>query len=270
MRAVKGLVRLQGVVRGQSVKRQTANAMKYMQLVVRVQSQIQSRRIQMLDSAAAPPHPSAEDNGNWDDSVLSKEEVDERTKKKVEAIVKRERAMAYAYSHQVWRAGGEREGVQKGFPWWYNWLDRHIPQRQYESMDTPTPRSSKSTMRMTPLRTPVASSQRSPFEFPARDNDSLTSCPAFSRPNYMTPTVSAKAKSRASGSPRERLTPTDSSRRLSFPFTTRRGPPSTSSFLSPNNVKSRPKSVISVGNASVDSTLSMPAAMGRKPFNRFV
>lgn len=44
---------------------------------------------------------SAEDNGNWDDSVLSKEEVDERTKKKVEAIVKRERAMAYAYSHQV-------------------------------------------------------------------------------------------------------------------------------------------------------------------------
>lgn len=54
---MKGLVRLQGVVRGQSVKRQTANAMKYMQLVVRVQSQIQSRRIQMLDSAAAPPHP---------------------------------------------------------------------------------------------------------------------------------------------------------------------------------------------------------------------
>lgn len=51
-RALKGLVRLQGVVKGQNVKRQTANAMKYMQLLVRVQSQIQSRRIQMLESQA--------------------------------------------------------------------------------------------------------------------------------------------------------------------------------------------------------------------------
>lgn len=40
------------MVKGQNVKRQTANAMKYMQLLVRVQSQIQSRRIQMLESQA--------------------------------------------------------------------------------------------------------------------------------------------------------------------------------------------------------------------------
>lgn len=51
-RALKGLVRLQGVVRGQNVKRQTSNAMKYMQLLVRVQSQIQTRRIQMLENQA--------------------------------------------------------------------------------------------------------------------------------------------------------------------------------------------------------------------------
>ena len=51
-RALKGLVRLQGVVRGQNAKRQTTNAMKYMQLLVRVQSQIQSRRIQMLENQA--------------------------------------------------------------------------------------------------------------------------------------------------------------------------------------------------------------------------
>uniref|UniRef100_A0A5B6ZGI4 Uncharacterized protein n=1 Tax=Davidia involucrata TaxID=16924 RepID=A0A5B6ZGI4_DAVIN len=49
-RALKGLVRLQGVVRGQNVKRQTMNAMKHMQLLVRVQTQIQSRRIQMLEN----------------------------------------------------------------------------------------------------------------------------------------------------------------------------------------------------------------------------
>lgn len=51
-RALRGLVRLQGVVRGQNVKRQTVNAMKQMQLLVRVQTQIQSRRIQMLENQA--------------------------------------------------------------------------------------------------------------------------------------------------------------------------------------------------------------------------
>lgn len=49
---MKGLVRLQGVVRGHSVKRQTMNAMKYMQLLVRIQTQVQSRRIQMLENRA--------------------------------------------------------------------------------------------------------------------------------------------------------------------------------------------------------------------------
>lgn len=51
-RALRGLVRLQGVVRGQNVRRQTMNAMKQMQLLVRVQSQIQTRRIQMLENQA--------------------------------------------------------------------------------------------------------------------------------------------------------------------------------------------------------------------------
>lgn len=33
--------------------------------------------------------------------MLTKEEIDARLQKRVEAVVKRERAMAYAYSHQV-------------------------------------------------------------------------------------------------------------------------------------------------------------------------
>ena len=41
-------------------------------------------------------------NDDWDDSVLTKEEVEIRMQKKVEAIIKRERSMAYAYSHQVY------------------------------------------------------------------------------------------------------------------------------------------------------------------------
>jgi hypothetical protein len=33
--------------------------------------------------------------------LLSRDEMDARTKRKVEAVIKRERALAYAYSHQV-------------------------------------------------------------------------------------------------------------------------------------------------------------------------
>lgn len=40
-------------------------------------------------------------NDDWDDSVLTKEQVEIRMQRKVEAIIKRERSMAYAYSHQV-------------------------------------------------------------------------------------------------------------------------------------------------------------------------
>lgn len=38
---------------------------------------------------------------DWDDSLLTKEEVESRLQRKVEAVIKRERAMAYAYSNQV-------------------------------------------------------------------------------------------------------------------------------------------------------------------------
>ncbi|KAK9072410.1 hypothetical protein SSX86_008844 [Deinandra increscens subsp. villosa] len=82
--------------------------MKQMQLLVRVQTQIQSQRIQMLKSQAHKPQPS---NNNshpqsemgdeyWDDSLITKEEKEARLKRKEDAAIRREKAMAYAYSHQ--------------------------------------------------------------------------------------------------------------------------------------------------------------------------
>ncbi|XP_051118335.1 protein IQ-DOMAIN 13 [Andrographis paniculata] len=146
-RAVRGLVRLQGVVKGQSVKRQTINAMKQLQLLVRVQTQIQSRRIQMLESQrrhdkeaestvskwTANLLSEAGQNEDWDDSTLTKDEADARLRKKVEAVIKRERAMAYAYSHQLWKANPTSTQTPvdiraNGYPWWWNWLDRQLPQ----------------------------------------------------------------------------------------------------------------------------------------------
>ncbi|GAV76394.1 IQ domain-containing protein/DUF4005 domain-containing protein [Cephalotus follicularis] len=363
-RALKGLVRLQGVVRGQNVKRQTANAMKHMQLLVRVQSQIQSRRIQMLENQARRQAQYRNDkevestfskwnfsqaseagNGDWDDSVLTKEEIEARMQKKVEAVIKRERSMAYAYSHQLWKSTPKSTQTtptdirSEGFPWWWNWVERQLPSANppesqatksfqltpprppsemrhsprpqssnymqqhfgFDCMDTPTPKSSRSTILPTAKRSrtppsyrvppasisslsnytrPRASGVESSFDLPLKDDDSLMSCPPFSVPNYMTPTVSAKAKVRASSNPKERFPGTPSSeskRRLSFPLTQGIGSFKWNkrSFFSSKDSSSqkiidKQETNQSIGNLSVDSTVSLPATVGRKPFNRFV
>ncbi|KAE8663098.1 Protein IQ-DOMAIN 14 [Hibiscus syriacus] len=361
-RAWKGLVRLQGVVRGQTVKRQTTTAMKHMQLLVRVQSQIQSRRIEMLENQARQQARFKNDkevesalgkltfgqaceagNEDWDDSLLTKEEIEARMQRKVEAVIKRERAMAYAHSHLLWKTtmksvyAGVSDIRTRG-PWWWNWLERQLSSRNapegqsmkdfkltptrpnselkpspklpssskqhqfmFDNMDTPTPKSTRSTMLPTtgPMQTPSrilqesssalskysrprASGVDSQFDLPLKDDDSLTSCPPFSVPNYMTPTVSAKAKARGNSNTNGVFVGTPGSeaskRRLSSSLTQGIGSfkwsrgssfsgkdhPSTQRGLDKN------QSLHSMGNFSVDSTVSMPATVGRKPFNRFV
>ncbi|GKB51804.1 IQ-DOMAIN 14-like protein, partial [Tanacetum coccineum] len=117
-----------------------------------------------------------------------------------------------------------------------------------------------------------------------KDDDSLMSCPPFSVPNYMSPTVSAKAKVRPTSNPKDRLTSTaasetSSKRRFSFPLTQNIGstfkwnkkPSSKDSTTSQAPiVLQKHKSTRSIGDRSIDSAISMPAAYGRKPFNRYV
>ncbi|PKI69809.1 protein IQ-DOMAIN 14 [Punica granatum] len=368
-RALRGLVRLQGVVRGQNVKRQTMNAMKYMQLLVRVQSQIQSRRIQMLENQARQQAqnkevesnlgkwslaPEAGNDEHWDDSLLTKEEVEVRLQRKVEAVIKRERAMAYAYSHQLWKSNPKSAQTPLmnmhagGYPWWWNWLERQLPQSNTPETQMQTPKSyrltpmrsnselkpsprptsssankqpsfgfdnidSAGTPRSTRSSVPISSSKvaRTPpssrmvppspgtsgsnklriratgreSPFGMKDDDSLASCPPFSVPSYMAPTVSAKAKVRANSNPRDRFpgTPSEeSSRRGSFPLTQgirsfkwNKGSIFSGSRDSPSSQRGngldKHQTLDSTGNLSVDSTVSLPAgAIGRKPFNRFV
>lgn len=113
-------------------------------------------------------------------------------------------------------------------------------------------------------------------DYPLRDNDSLTSCPPFSVPNYMTPTVSAQAKVRSHSNPKDRLLATpdrEQKRRLSFPLTQSIGsmrwgksPLFSSKDSSSRSVLGKNQPVHSVGNVSVDSTVSLPAHLRRRPF----
>ncbi|XP_016449710.1 protein IQ-DOMAIN 13 [Nicotiana tabacum] len=340
-KSLRGLARLQGVVRNRNAKRQTVNAMKQMQLLVRVQMQIQSRRTQMfqaLQSQAYTNDKEAEstlskwtklteagNHDDWDNSVLTKEEVEARRREKVEAVIKRERAMTYAYSHQLWKSNPKSivDIRASGIPWWWNWLDNQLPpgndsesqsavkdvhltpprtisehkpspwrlshnfrhlHLDNDSHESVTPRSTKSAVPLrgklmhTPRRTssPMsstsisnysrrrASAANSPFSHSFKDDDSLTSCPPFSGPSYMSPTLSARAKFRGKSIPEERnagTTPSNSSRRrLSFPLTPRSGKDATS--LRDHDPTG--------DHMSVGSTASTSSVVGRKPFNRFV
>ncbi|KAF3675966.1 hypothetical protein FXO38_04538 [Capsicum annuum] len=355
-RALRGLVRLQGVVRSSNVKKQTANAMKQMQLLVRVQTQIQSRRIQMLESQALQHQAYRNDKevessiskwtqlceagnqDNWDDSLLTKEEVEGRLRKKVEAVIKRERAMAYAYSHQLWKNDPKSalDLGANGFPWWWNWLERQLPSgnankipaavkdikltptraisehkpsptpvnnitfrrilSDYDNHDSSvTPMSTKSAIPTrgkqmhNPTRTPPmnnsslkkysrarASASNYPFDLPLKDDDSLTSCPPFSVPHYMSQTASAKAKARANSNPKERnleKQSSDTKKRFSFPLTPNvwSSKWSKGSGKDSTSRKEVDKHESMADHISVDSTVSMPAVVGgRRPFNRFV
>ncbi|XP_043703259.1 protein IQ-DOMAIN 13 [Telopea speciosissima] len=341
-RALKGLVRLQGVMRGQSVKRQTMNAMKRMQLLVRVQTQIQTRRIQMLDNRALQrqnlhkideswkealgkwitTEPSETGHQEeWDDSILAKEEIEARLQRKLEAIIKREKALAYAYSQQLWRTTPKSaqaalmEIRSGGLPWLWNWVERELPvypSEIHSAMHTRadltsnntinTPRSSKSTIipfntkhaprttttttmhtnSSTPMRHVKAGTGTAalPLDVPLRDDESLMSCPPFSVPNYMVPTISAKAKVRDHSNPKERETAGsshDRRRRFSFPLTQsigslrwNKGSLFSSKDSSSQRMFGKQDTLHSISNFSIDSTVSLPVGVGRKPFKRFV
>lgn len=162
----------------------------------------------------------------------------------------------------------------------------------YDHHDSLTPRSSRSAIPLksrpfqTPGRTPPPSGFKprggaasSAYDAPLKDDDSLVSCPPFSFPNYMTPTVSAKAKARANSNPRDRFPGTpgsESKRRFSFPLTPKSNAGSFKWSKGSNKDTAsqigteKREDARSIGDFSVDSTVSMPVLGGRKPFNRFV
>ncbi|GJM92208.1 hypothetical protein PR202_ga08649 [Eleusine coracana subsp. coracana] len=218
-------------MRGASVRRQTAQAMRCMQTLVRVQAHVRASRVEAMERRNRVM---LRDGGRWRAGSQVRRRVVGRqladaggggraTKRKVEAVIKRERALAYAYSHQLLKATPMAAhailaDLQSGRnPWWWTPMDR-----RHEPDPTTKPRPSRDTVSTafttaatTPARSVASSSYYAKPSRPARtiatkgvgstaapassirDDESLTSCPAFGVPNYMTPTVSASAKARA-------------------------------------------------------------------------
>ncbi|XP_008676677.1 calmodulin binding protein isoform X1 [Zea mays] len=151
LRALKGLVRLQALVRGHAVRKQAAETLQCMQALVRAQARVRARRVRVsLESQGTQKKPPEENvhedhvrdiEEDWCGSIGSVEEMKAKTLKRQEAAAKRERAMAYALTHQ-WQASSRKQKAAslqgQGLAgdenqWGRNWLERWMAARPWEN-----------------------------------------------------------------------------------------------------------------------------------------
>ncbi|KQK09422.1 protein IQ-DOMAIN 1 isoform X2 [Brachypodium distachyon] len=118
LRALKGIVRLQALVRGRRVRKQLAVTVKCMQALVRVQARARDRRTRLSadghDSqdlhadSGSHADPVKEAETGWCDSQGTVDDVRSKIHMRREGAIKRERAIAYALSYQRTSSHGGR------------------------------------------------------------------------------------------------------------------------------------------------------------------
>ncbi|CAL9083351.1 unnamed protein product [Musa acuminata var. zebrina] len=147
LQGLRRLVRLKTLVDGNAAKHQTSNTLHCMQTLARVQSQIRSRRIRMREENQALQRQlqlkhemeleKQKVGEEWDDSLWSKEQIEANLVNKQEAAIRRERALAYAFSHQQWKNSSREITPTFTNPnnpqWGWSWLERWMACRPWEN-----------------------------------------------------------------------------------------------------------------------------------------
>ncbi|PKA58945.1 Protein IQ-domain 1 [Apostasia shenzhenica] len=178
---LKGTQRLQVRSIAGSAARQTSNTLRYVQSWNKIQSEVRARRVCMVTEGRIKQKKQENqlkleaklyDLGvEWSGGFETMEEILSKIYQREEAAVKRERAMAYAFSHQ-WRANpGSNQGQSYEFgkgDWGWSWMERWIATRPWETRVSSSRRlqpkpAAKSVKKVNPSASPSPSTVKAPL-----------------------------------------------------------------------------------------------------------
>ncbi|KAG8483688.1 hypothetical protein CXB51_022477 [Gossypium anomalum] len=242
LRALKGVVKLQAIVRGRAVRRQALINRKCLQSGTNMYPKVKekntsptkvicqdSRRKQSLmnkdelQDKDIKGQYACNSEKSWNDSVLSKQDIEVKFLRSQEAMAKRERMKKYSYSHRLTDSFSLQERLNTRM------LDElvHVKEAKAEAnerervmiskLDVPSNLSTWEVNGPPNVRHRKLKKQQdtlNPFSFPRRsfsrtlqsaagDEGSIPNSPVF--PSYMGATECAKAKARSRSTPRQRV-----------------------------------------------------------------
>ncbi|XP_073025624.1 protein IQ-DOMAIN 11-like [Primulina eburnea] len=234
LRALRGVVKLQALIRGWAVRQQAVNTLKCLQSIVNIQTEVCSKRSERSNDSSHCREYKLQEFGEkdikansnsqkiWDDGTLTKKESKAIFLSKREAAIKRERIKEYYMNHRR-SAESEREKVYGRQRYWLEqWVDAQLAKRDdLGNLDRTLSVNARNRDELGGGQFNFRYSQKqhqagmpdSPSYAPKRsfhhrkqrsigDDISCAASPVI--PTYMASTESAKAKARSLSSPRLR------------------------------------------------------------------